>query len=73
MRRILVDRARGRGRAKRGGGMARLDLDVNLVMQPEADEELLAVDDALTRLAAAKRACEHGPAAPLRDADYPDQ
>jgi len=53
--------------------MARLDLDVNLVMQPEADEELLAVDDALTRLAAAKRACEHGPAAPLRDADYPDQ
>jgi RNA polymerase sigma factor (TIGR02999 family) len=54
MRRILVDQARRRGRIKRGGGFARhridledLDLTVN-----EPPQELLAVDDGLTALAA---------------------
>ena len=51
MRRVLVDHARERAAAKRGGHQARVDLDkfqVGVsVGQPEV---LLAVDEALTRL-----------------------
>ena len=49
MRRILIDHARRRNRAKRGGGRARLDLDE--AAAPDPDERLLALDEALTRLA----------------------
>jgi RNA polymerase sigma factor (TIGR02999 family) len=52
MRRILVDHARQRRAAKRGGGRhraAEFPLDV---AAPSASEELLALDEALTRLAA---------------------
>jgi RNA polymerase sigma factor (TIGR02999 family) len=52
MRRILVERARSRGSCKRGGGRERLDLEDVAVASPERPEELLALDDALTRLAA---------------------
>ena len=50
MRRILVDHARQRGRAKRGGGQRRADLPD--VPAPDPDERLIALDEALTRLAA---------------------
>jgi RNA polymerase sigma factor (TIGR02999 family) len=50
MRRILIDRARGKRAQKRGGDLQREPLD-NLVA-PEPDEELLALDEALEKLAA---------------------
>jgi RNA polymerase sigma factor (TIGR02999 family) len=52
MRRILVERARARGSLKRGGGRERLDLDGLTVATPQRPEDLLALDEALTRLAA---------------------
>jgi RNA polymerase sigma factor (TIGR02999 family) len=52
MRRILIDRARARGAQKRGGGRARRGLDDLDPAAPEAPEDLLAVDEALGRLAA---------------------
>jgi RNA polymerase sigma factor (TIGR02999 family) len=54
MRRILVDAARRRGRLKRGGGRARVDLaGVAAGADPECDTDLLDLDAALTRLEAA--------------------
>jgi len=51
MRRVLVDHARHRDAAKRGGAQIRLTLsDVDAVTK-EKDIELLAIDEALTRLA----------------------
>jgi RNA polymerase sigma factor (TIGR02999 family) len=50
MRRILVDNARRKGAGKRGGGLRRQELGD--VAAPEADEELLALDEALVKLAA---------------------
>jgi RNA polymerase sigma factor (TIGR02999 family) len=52
MRRILVDRARRKHRARHGGGFRRVDLDSQLHVSIEADDELLALDEALERLAA---------------------
>jgi RNA polymerase sigma factor (TIGR02999 family) len=53
MRRILVENARRKGRHKRGGGLNRLDLDAaEQLAVPEVREDLLALDEALTRLAA---------------------
>ncbi len=53
MRRILVDHSRGRHRAKRGGSAARVPLeDVLLVAAGQLDVDVLALDEALTRLAA---------------------
>jgi RNA polymerase sigma factor (TIGR02999 family) len=51
MRRILVDHARTRERQKRGGRAARLQLDEAAVLSPERSGELLALDEALSRLA----------------------
>jgi RNA polymerase sigma factor (TIGR02999 family) len=52
MRRILVEKARRKRRIKHGGGRQRLDLDEACpVVQPPSDD-LLALDEALTRLAA---------------------
>jgi RNA polymerase sigma factor (TIGR02999 family) len=52
MRRILVENARRKRSLKRGGGLARQELpDVELVA-PEPREDLLALDEALDRLAA---------------------
>jgi RNA polymerase sigma factor (TIGR02999 family) len=50
MRRILVDRARRKGRQKRGGGLRRIELADTPA--PDPDDDLLALDDALKRLAA---------------------
>ena len=52
MRRILVDAARARGYQKRGGGAPMLSLDEALVVPTEPGEDLVALDDALTALAA---------------------
>jgi RNA polymerase sigma factor (TIGR02999 family) len=52
MRRILVDRARAKRQLKRGGGRARVVLDPALIAAPEASEDLLALDEALTKLEA---------------------
>ncbi len=55
MRQILVDAARAKGADKRGGGRGRVSLDAAAAVAapagPPADD-LLALDDALTRLAA---------------------
>ena len=51
MRRILVDHARAHGALKRGGQQAKVPLDEAFVMSAERSDELLAVDEALTRLA----------------------
>jgi RNA polymerase sigma-70 factor (ECF subfamily) len=52
MRRILVDHARTRGYLKRGGGVAQVSLDEALTLSPEKGRDLIALDDALTALAA---------------------
>jgi RNA polymerase sigma factor (TIGR02999 family) len=51
MRRILVDHARSKKRAKRGGGRQRISLDEELTLSPQRDEDLLALDEALETLA----------------------
>ena len=51
MRRVLVDHARGKGRDKRGGGLANLTFDESVFVAPDSDEALLELDDALSRLA----------------------
>jgi RNA polymerase sigma factor (TIGR02999 family) len=51
MRRILVEQARRKQRVRHGGGRQRIDLDeACAVVQPPSDD-LLALDEALTRLA----------------------
>ena len=51
MRRILIDRARVRGRVRHGGDRARIPLDdIRLATEVSADD-LLDIDDALGRLA----------------------
>jgi len=51
MRRILVEKARKRGRQKRGGNFHRLDLDALQLTLHENPADLLALDEALTDLA----------------------
>ena len=51
MRRILVDYARNRGYAKRGGGAVQVSLDEELVVSDERGAEVVALDDALQSLA----------------------
>jgi RNA polymerase sigma factor (TIGR02999 family) len=51
MRHILVDHARQRRAAKRGGGVVRIALDPNMALPQTRDVDLLALDDALDRLA----------------------
>lgn len=50
MRRILIDHARAKQSRKRGGGRLRLPLDVVDLASRENGEEILSVDDALSRL-----------------------
>jgi RNA polymerase sigma factor (TIGR02999 family) len=56
MRRILIERARARNAAKRGGGITRVDLhDDAVAAEPDSDEksdQIIALDSALTRLEA---------------------
>ncbi len=54
MRRILIDHARARKRLKRGAGQVAVSLDeIQGLMTDSAADELVALDDALDRLAAA--------------------
>jgi RNA polymerase sigma factor (TIGR02999 family) len=52
MRRILVESARRKQRLKHGGEMQRLDLEEHDIPVTPPPEELLALDEALARLAA---------------------
>jgi RNA polymerase sigma factor (TIGR02999 family) len=55
MRRILVERARRRGRLRHGGGLRRLDLlDAEVAASPSDDGQILLLDEALDRLAAVR-------------------
>jgi len=51
MRRILIDFARSRRYLKRGGGAPHLSFDETLVVSSQSDPDLVALDDALVRLA----------------------
>lgn len=53
MRQVLVDRARRRDAAKRGGGIERVTLQESLIPAPDGDGgvDLVALDQALTDLA----------------------
>jgi RNA polymerase sigma factor (TIGR02999 family) len=51
MRRILVDYARSRRYAKRGGGIPNLSLDEALIVSDERTAEVVALDETLQRLA----------------------
>jgi RNA polymerase sigma factor (TIGR02999 family) len=50
MRRILIDRARRRLRVRHGGGLERADVDAIQVPDAVRDDQLLAVDEALSAL-----------------------
>jgi RNA polymerase sigma factor (TIGR02999 family) len=52
MRRILVDRARRKHSGKHGGGRVREELNPDEVCAAEPREDLVALDEALTKLAA---------------------
>jgi RNA polymerase sigma factor (TIGR02999 family) len=51
MRRILVDAARRKAAARNGGGLARLELEPDLAVSREPREDLVALNEALDRLA----------------------
>lgn len=51
MRRILVNHAKAVGRIKRGGGRGRVPLDEGAMIGAEQDIDLVALDEALERLA----------------------
>jgi RNA polymerase sigma factor (TIGR02999 family) len=57
MRRILVNRARDKGRLKRGADRQRVDLDNICDPATTSDDDLLDLDDALERLASAHPEC----------------
>lgn len=47
MRRILIERARAKGRLRRGGDWTRVDLDLINLAAEDADDSILALDEAL--------------------------
>jgi len=51
MRRILIENARRKMRLKRGGGQERIDIADLDIAAEATDEQVLAVDDAMTKLA----------------------
>src|SRR5215831_11573412 len=52
MRRILIDRARRKRALRHGGGQARLDFEQLDLASPDADAQLLALNEALDKLVA---------------------
>jgi RNA polymerase sigma factor (TIGR02999 family) len=55
MRRILVENARRRRAVKHGGGQTRREIDDDVLAAAEPREDLLALDEALNKLAATNR------------------
>ena len=51
MRRILIDRARRKSALRHGGGQARVDIQQIDLASPDADDQILAVSEALDKLA----------------------
>ena len=51
MRRALIDRARAKGRGKRGGGWQRVDFDQLHPVNSISHEQLIDLDDSISRLA----------------------
>ena len=51
MRRILIDRARRKRTLRHGGGQLKIDLENLDLASPDADDQLLAVNEALDKLA----------------------
>lgn len=51
MRRILIENARRKRRQKHGGGRKRVDLNLELALHSEPNDDLLALDAALAKLA----------------------
>ena len=51
MRRLLIDQARRKRRPKHGGGQSRVSLDEALCLREAPDDDLLALDEAMQRLA----------------------
>jgi len=56
MRRILVENARRKATARRGGNYCRQHVDLERLPLPQADDEVLAVNDALGKLASERPA-----------------
>jgi len=57
MRRILVNRARDKGRKKRGGELQRINLSKIEIAVETPDDDLLALDEAVERLAEENQEC----------------
>ena len=57
MRRILINRARDKGRQKRGSSLQRVDLDAIEIALDTPAEDLLLLDEALQELAATDKLC----------------
>jgi RNA polymerase sigma factor (TIGR02999 family) len=57
MRRILINRARDKKRQKRGGAWRRVDLDRLIAVTDASNDDLLALNEALERLAAENPPC----------------
>ncbi len=55
MRRILIENARRKKGLKHGGDLSRRELDDERIIAPEPREDLVALDAALNKLAAANR------------------
>lgn len=55
MRRILVENARRKGRLKRGGGLERVDRDLDSLDVSHVSEDLVCLDSALAKLAITDR------------------
>ena len=53
MRRVLIDQARKRKSLKHGGDLARITFSKIDALQPDSDEELIFVEEAVTKLEAA--------------------
>jgi len=52
MRQVLVDYARAHRAERRAGGQRRVEMDDDLAISPERIDEVVAIDEALSRLAA---------------------
>ena len=58
MRRILVENARRKRSRKRSGGLVRNDLDQSQIASPDVDDDILALDQALDKLAERARVAD---------------